>query len=173
MSTDAGASADSAIIGETGRLVEPMRWWHVDDVARIESAVFPGDPWSVEQFWQELAQPTRRYVVCRDAGAVIGYGGAYLMPPDSDIQTLAVTPSHQGHGIARVMLDRLLGDARAAGCTHTILEVRSDNAAAIALYESRGFARISERRAYYHDGGDAVIMRCRLDGPDRVAQAPA
>lgn len=158
-------SAEAGQARGTGLPVEPMRWWHVDDVARIEGEAFPGDPWSVEQFWQELAQPTRRYVVCRDGGAVIGYAGAHLLPPDGDIQTLAVSPSHRGHGIATAMLDRLLADARAAGCTHTILEVRGDNAAAIALYEGRGFARISERRAYYPDGGDAVIMRCRLDGP--------
>jgi ribosomal protein S18 acetylase RimI-like enzyme len=33
--------------------------------------------------------------------------------------------------------------------------VRQDNPAAIALYESRGYARIGVRKAYYEDGADA------------------
>ena len=41
-----------------------------------------------------------------------------------------------------------------------MLEVRADNAAALALYEQAGFATISLRRRYYQPGDiDAVIMR--------------
>ena len=33
----------------------------------------PQDPWSSEQFWQELAQPTRTYRVCVEGDEVVGY----------------------------------------------------------------------------------------------------
>jgi ribosomal-protein-alanine N-acetyltransferase len=49
-----------------------------------------------------------------------------------------------------------------------LLEVRSDNAPALALYERFGFMRISQRPKYYPDGGDALILRASLgvgDGP--------
>jgi [ribosomal protein S18]-alanine N-acetyltransferase len=39
------------------------------------------------------------------------------------------------------------------------LEVRADNQAAISLYDSRHFNRISERLKYYPDGETAIIMR--------------
>lgn len=139
--------------------VEPMRWWHVDAVHGLESALFPSDAWSREQFWSELAQATRSYVVAMDHGAVVGYAGVFCLPPDADIQTVGVDAGRQGRGIARLMLESLLADVDAAGATHTMLEVRAGNDAALALYGRLGFAEISRRPRYYSDGVDAVIMR--------------
>lgn len=139
--------------------IEPMRWWHLVHVHRIEVDVFPGDPWTVEQFWGELAQDTRSYVVARDGADVVGYAGLFVLPPDADVQTVAVAPTHQGRGLARGMLDRLVLDAEAQGVTHTLLEVREDNASALRLYSSMGFEQISRRPRYYPDGTDALILR--------------
>lgn len=140
------------------RLV-PMRWWHIPQAHAIESALFPADPWSPEQFWQELAQPTRTYLVAESDGEVVGYAGTFSTPPDADIQTVGVRSDQQGRGIARLLVTELLATVEAHGATHTLLEVRADNTRALALYESLGFERISIRRHYYPDGGDAVIMR--------------
>ena len=142
--------------------IESMRWWHVEAVARLESQLFPDDPWSTEQFWQELAYDTRSYLVAIDAGVVVGYAGAFILPPDSDLQTIAVATDRRGAGLASRMLDRLTDSALAAGCTHMILEVRGDNDPAVRLYVHLGFERISERLRYYPDGGTAIIMRRRL-----------
>jgi ribosomal-protein-alanine N-acetyltransferase len=136
-----------------------MRWWHLPQVHTIEAELFPEDPWSTEQFWQELAQPTRTYRVCVEGDEVVGYAGTFVMSPDADIQTVAVRADRQGRGIARQLLVALLDDAEGRGATHTLLEVRADNVAALSLYESLGFVRISERRRYYSDGGDALILR--------------
>ena len=43
-----------------------------------------------------------------------------------------------------------------------MLEVRADNAPALALYERNGFERLALRRGYYGPGADAVVMRRRL-----------
>jgi ribosomal-protein-alanine N-acetyltransferase len=145
-----------------GPSIESMRWWHVDQVAQLESELFAADPWSTEQFWQELAQDSRSYLVAVDDGAVIGYAGAFILPPDSDLQTIAVAADRRGGGLASRMLDRLTETAVAAGCTHMMLEVREDNDPALRLYERLGFERISERPQYYPDGGAAIIMRRRL-----------
>ena len=143
--------------------IAPMRWWHVDDAARLEQGLFPDDSWSVEQFWQELAQSTRRYLVALDDDAqVVGYAGAFVLPPDSDVQTIAVAGPEQGSGLGGRLLDALMSTARSSGCTHMLLEVRSDNRPAVALYERRGFSVISTRPRYYPDGADALIMRADL-----------
>ena len=97
--------------------VDSMRWWDIDAVHALEGELFPDDAWSAEQFWQELAQSTRRYLVAREGDDVIGYAGVFVLPPDADI------------------------------------------AAAQHLYGRLGFVRIGERRRYYPDGGDALIMR--------------
>lgn len=146
--------------------VEPMRWWHIPRVHELELQLFPHDAWSVEQFWSELSQPTRRYVVALEGDRVIGYAGTFCLPPDADIQTVGVDPSSQGRGVARRMLDELLAAIDAEGATHTMLEVRDDNAAALTLYEHLGFVPISRRPRYYSDGVDAIIMR--RPRPERV-----
>ena len=139
--------------------VASLRWWHLDAVHALEQDLFPGDAWSLEQFWSELAQPTRRYLVALDDDEVVGYAGLFLLPPDADVQTIAVRGDQQGRGVGRVLLTGLLALADGAGATHTMLEVRADNAPALALYESMGFVRISQRPRYYPDGGDALILR--------------
>jgi ribosomal-protein-alanine N-acetyltransferase len=139
--------------------VEPMRWWHVPAVHDLEAGLFPDDAWSVEQFWHELAQPTRRYLVARDGASIVGYAGLFVLAPDADIQTVAVSPDQQGRGIARQLLEGLLVPAEAAGVTHTMLEVRAGNDSALALYSRLGFERLSVRSRYYPDGTDAIIMR--------------
>ena len=152
----------------------PMRWWHIDDVQALEAMLFPTDAWSVEQFWQELAQPTRRYLVATDDedAALVGYIGMFLMPPDADVQTIAVSPDRQGRGIARLLLEAALADVERDGATHTMLEVRADNDPALGLYRRLGFERISTRPRYYADGVDAVIMRRARKGHDAVTEAP-
>lgn len=148
--------------------LEPLRWWHLPQVHAIEQVLFPGDCWSVEQFWSELAQPTRCYVVALDEDEVVGYAGLFLLPPDADIQTVAVGWDHQGQGIARRLVSDLLDVADSSGATHTMLEVRADNEAATALYRRLGFVPISTRPRYYPDGGDAVIMRRSRPAPSAV-----
>ena len=144
--------------------LRPMRWWHIDAVHRIEREVFDADPWTVEQFWGELAQPTRRYVVACDEDDVIGYAGLFVLPPDADVQTIAVAASGQGRGVGAQLLDSLVAQAAQEGCDQLMLEVRSDNEAAISLYQRHGFEQISVRRDYYAPGVDARIMRLRPIG---------
>jgi len=139
--------------------MRPMHWRDIAEVAAMESALFP-EAWTTEQFWAELAQPTRSYIVAED-DRILGYGGVYLLPPDADIQTIAVAPDAHGRGIGRTILNELIRIAHERGCTSMILEVRSDNEAALGLYRSSGFESISHRRDYYAPGVDAVVMRRR------------
>jgi [ribosomal protein S18]-alanine N-acetyltransferase len=139
--------------------IAPMRWWHVEAVERIERDVFPEDAWSREQFWSELAQSTRRYLVALDGDDVVAYAGLFVLPPDADVQTVAVAPRAQGAGLATRLLSDLLTDADAQGVTHTMLEVRDGNTPALAVYARLGFEQISRRPRYYPDGVDALILR--------------
>lgn len=57
-----------------------------------------------------------------------------------NIHDLAVAPTHRGQGIGRQLLAAVASDARKLGCCKVTLEVRSDNARAMQLYRSEGFA---------------------------------
>jgi ribosomal-protein-alanine N-acetyltransferase len=75
------------------------------------------------------------------------------------VQTVAVRADQQGRGIGALLLKALLAEAERRGCLEVLLEVRADNAPAIALYAARGFETIATRRRYYADGTDALILR--------------
>jgi tRNA threonylcarbamoyl adenosine modification protein YeaZ/ribosomal-protein-alanine acetyltransferase len=134
-----------------------------DRCAELESVLFPGDdPWPTAAFIRELAAPHNHYVAARTcADKLIGYGGISRLgrtPPfEYEIHTLGVDPAYQGRGVGRRLLDELL---KFAGGAVVHLEVRTDNAAAIALYRSVGFTQVGLRRRYYRvSGADAYTMR--------------
>ncbi|REE03719.1 ribosomal-protein-alanine N-acetyltransferase [Citricoccus muralis] len=116
----------------------------------------------------------------RDAGAgeaadvVLGYCGLMCVPPLADVQTIAVAPEAEGHGLGTAMLLWMVAEAARRRATDLLLEVRADNPRAQRLYERHGFEHIHTRAGYYPGdasaqgagGGrvDALIMRRRLVG---------
>jgi ribosomal-protein-alanine N-acetyltransferase len=133
-----------------------------DRCAELEAQLFPGDdPWTAVAFVRELESEHNHYVAARVGDTVVGYAGITRLgrkaPYEYEIHTIGVDPEVQGRGIGRRLLDELL--AIAAGGA-VFLEVRTDNAAAIGLYESVGFARVGLRKRYYRvSGADAYTMR--------------
>ncbi|MFE3993083.1 GNAT family N-acetyltransferase [Streptomyces goshikiensis] len=58
----------------------------------------------------------------------------------ADLEKLAVDFAAQGRGVGRALTAALVEDARAAGIEVLTLDVRGDNANALALYRSLGFS---------------------------------
>jgi ribosomal-protein-alanine N-acetyltransferase len=52
--------------------------------------------------------------------------------------------------------------ALAQGSIAMMLEVKTDNAAAIGLYESLGYSKLNIRKDYFGTGLDALVMRKEL-----------
>jgi len=131
--------------------------------AELEKIFFPGDdPWREQAFVEEL-RAGYTYRAARVAEELVGYAGLAFVagPPqaEAEVHTIGVDPLHQGHGIGRALLRELLTVADDGHAT-VFLEVRTDNAAAHALYESEGFAVVGLRRRYYRpSGADAHTMR--------------
>lgn len=144
-----------------------VEWTDLETLAATEAEVFPDDAWSVESWWAELAErPRREYVVAVGRGEVLGYAGLDHAGDVADVMTIATTPAARGRGVGRRLLEELLARAAARGADAVLLEVRADNAAALALYERLGFAVISVRRRYYQpEGVDALVMRRLLASP--------
>jgi [ribosomal protein S18]-alanine N-acetyltransferase len=65
------------------------------------------------------------------------------------IQTLEVHPAFRGRGVGAELLVRAEESARSAGAHIISLHVDIENAAAIRLYESRGYARQGREEHYY------------------------
>jgi len=137
-------------------------------VAELEQALFAGDqPWTEKMLLAEFAQRHTFYVGAfdgggTDGGVLIGYAGlAMLGPrenPEFEIHTIGVDPAHQRRGVGRALMDQLLHTADLLDGP-VFLEVRTDNAPAIAMYERYGFATTGVRKNYYQaSGADAYAM---------------
>lgn len=130
--------------------------------AELEAQLFGGDdPWPAAAFHRALRTGHHRYVGARVGDRLVGYAGIARLgrtPPfEYEVHTIGLDPAYQGRGIGRRLLDALL---RFAGGAVVHLEVRTDNAVAIALYRSVGFTEVGLRKRYYRaSGADAYLMR--------------
>lgn len=166
--TDAGSAPARPAPASAGvTALREMAWTDIPRLAELERELFADDAWSEASWWAELAgRPRREYVIAEGAaGEILGYGGVDHGGEVADVMTIAVAPVGRRRGLGSTLLDALLGMARSRREPHVILEVRADNAPAIALYEKAGFVTISVRRRYYQPGDvDAHVMRLTLEG---------
>ena len=109
-------------------------------------------------------------------GAVVGMAGLHVGASKrrhvGDVG-IFVADDHQGHGIGRALMAALLDLADAhLGLARVELEVATENAGAVYLYESLGFEREGvKRRAFMLDGHPAdLLVMGRLR--DRAAHGP-
>ncbi|MGK5520263.1 ribosomal protein S18-alanine N-acetyltransferase [Micromonospora sp. URMC 107] len=138
-----------------------FRWWHVDEVLPIEADLFGAEQWSAAMFWNELANGHFYLVATDDDGAVLGYAGLAVAPPDEAwVQNVAVRRDAQRRGVGRLLLEALLAEAARLGARSALLEVAADNAPAQKLYAAYGFEPIGVRRGYYQPSNtDALVMQ--------------
>jgi diaminopimelate epimerase len=108
-------------------------WASLDDI--------PLDP-SIFTHWHSDPD-VHASILVRD-GVPIGYGETWDCDTDAvELARLIVAPSHRGHGIGRVLLDRLCAATRAAASKRAFLRIRLGNTKAIRCYERAGFHRVS------------------------------
>lgn len=84
------------------------------------------------------------------------------------LYSIAVDPAFRRRGLGRLLLDEAEERARAAGAVELRLEVRPDNAAAIASYGRQGFRPFGTYSDFYEDHADAIRMAKRLAGGRRL-----
>ena len=138
---------------------------HVDALLPDEKAMFGPEAWTRSAYLAELADTRHRHYVAAesDAGELLGWAGVRVIADEAEILTVGTVPAARRQGIARLLVADLLDHARERGAQQVFLEVRVDNAAALALYEAAGFEQIGVRRGYYESGRvDAVTMRRAL-----------
>lgn len=136
-------------------------------LAELESCCF-ALPWTQEAFAEALTGLTFSAFGIRDeaAGGLAAYIGVYHTPDEVEILNIAVRADRRRRGYGRLLMAAALRDAAETGILRAVLEVRTSNAPAIALYESFGFEKAGRRRGYYHDTGeDALIYVLDLTVP--------
>ncbi len=131
----------------------------VPGLMALEMSFPDSQRWSEDSWRAELAADNRHVIVCRDAADEVQAAATFAVSGDVvDLHRIVTRPAAQRRGHARHLLDAGIRWAQKVGATRMLLEVEATNDAALRLYESAGFRRISERRDYYGPGAHAVIM---------------
>jgi len=120
---------------------------------------------------ENLAKDASQFVAL-DGRRVVGF--ADVLSPWQEatahvgVLGMGVDAAYRRRGIGRRLIDAAIAKAHARGVTRIQLEVRADNAAAIALYRTTGFeVEAVKPRAMRFDGvyHDALQMRLLVDAP--------
>jgi [ribosomal protein S18]-alanine N-acetyltransferase len=137
----------------------------LDTIVKLENDSFPEDRVSRRSFAYRLRAPERSVIAVTIDEALAGYvlialrrGGG-----SARIFTIAVHPRFGRRGVGSSLLAAAEKFARRHNRHAVTLEVRYDNAPAIALYEKCGYRLIGEHEDYYADGATALRYRKVLD----------
>lgn len=149
--------------------VRPAAPGDLSDVTALEAEAFPLDPWSARLVAPGIdgALPTVGYLVAEHGGAFAGYAVVSVVDVDAELQRIAVPPAQRRAGIASALLTATVDHALRGGASRLLLEVREDNAPAIAFYARHGFTELGRRPRYYRDGTTALVLATDLTHPTK------
>jgi ribosomal-protein-alanine acetyltransferase len=110
--------------------------------------------------------PRRIALVAEDAetGAGTGFLVAGMVPPQAELESIAVAAECHRRGIGGRLLAAMVEELRRKLIQEVFLEVRASNRTALAFYRATGFAEAGRRPRYYADPEeDAVLLNLRLE----------
>ena len=138
---------------------------HIDEIVEIENYSFI-TPWPKQVLANYIKKPgffCNIAINGRDK-EVAGYSISTLIYDEIHVFKIAVSRCHRRKGVAIELLSDTFNFYEKMGALSVILEVRTTNAPAIALYKKLGFEIIRTRKNYYgRGGGDAYVMGLELD----------
>ncbi len=139
----------------------------IDALVELEQRSFFGDRMRRAQYRRHLVSETAWVLIASEQCLLLGSTVLFFRKRShaARLYSLATDPAARGRGIGRTLLDAAIDAARQRGCHVLRLEVRTDNHAAIALYERAGFYRSGRYSKYYEDGADAWRYALPLIGP--------
>jgi [ribosomal protein S18]-alanine N-acetyltransferase len=159
---DAGTAKRASDDARAHIVLRPAREEDIEAVLAIEHASF-GDPWNRSAFADLIDDRRVAFLIADSAGAVRGYVVAWFVLDEGEIGNLAVARDARRRGIGALLLDGAIAAVRESDVDTLYLEVRDSNAAARALYASRGFVEVGRRREYYRKPKeDALVLRLDL-----------
>ena len=134
-------------------------------VATIEAIIQLQEPWTEQTLSDLLEQDSidLMVVMSTETDEVVGYCLYQVVFEQAEILRIGTRPDYQRQGIASLLFIELNTHLKEIQVENLLLEVRADNAPAIALYEQQGFTVIHKRKGYYQQphqpAVDALIMQ--------------
>ena len=129
----------------------------LDALVELENRSFVTDRVSRAQYRRHIDSATGIVLVAEAGGPIAGSALVFLRRGSRKARLYSIAIAHhsRGKGVGAALLQAVETSARERNCDQVYLEVRQDNAAAIGLYESRGYVRGRTLPGFYEDGADA------------------
>lgn len=139
----------------------------IDAVKALAAGLAQGPHWEVLAYKSAILRARALDGVALvgevDESGLTGFIIGGIVPPEAEIEFIAVRPEVQRQGMARRLFAAFASEVRRLGCASILLEVRASNGAARAFYAAQGFAETGRRPAYYSDPvEDAILMSRQL-----------
>jgi ribosomal protein S18 acetylase RimI-like enzyme len=157
---------------QSGITIREARPRDLEAIARLENESFESDRVSRRSLREFLRAPLRPVIAATIDDELAGYVLVSLRKGARALRiySLAVDARFARRGVGRALLQACEAYARRHRREALTLEVRYDNSAAIALYESCGFRQFGEHARYYADGATALrYEKPLLPAPQREA----
>jgi [ribosomal protein S18]-alanine N-acetyltransferase len=137
----------------------------LDALVELENRSFVTDRVSRAQYRRHIDSETGIVLVAEARRRFAGSALVFLRKgnPRARLYSIAIANDCRGIGVGAALLRAAEKSARENGRTILYLEVREDNAAAVNLYESRGYVRGPILGGFYEDGADARRYEKRIE----------
>lgn len=143
--------ADATALAHVGRVSFCETFAHL--YASHDLEAFLAQTYTPAVLAAELADPTKRFRVAELDGELVGFckiGFTVSLPIDLggrrglELKQLYLLRSHLGAGVAPVLMDWALAEARAFGADDVVLSVYEDNVRAQRFYQRYGFSKVGD-----------------------------
>ena len=140
--------------------IEKFDLKHVEETSEIHSRV--SDGWSKNSLVSDIANDSTQSFVAVADGHVAAFC-SYLVTDDAELLFVCTHPDKRKQGIAEKLLTESMALLPPA-VSSIVLEVRSRNTAALALYNKLGFEKLGVRKNFYSfPKDDAIVMEYNKD----------
>jgi len=149
-----------------------MRQHDVPQVMEIATSLPEAPHWPQSVYTNALdpeAAPERIAMVAElPQNLLAGFLITVLIPPQAELEVIAVAQHAQRQGIATRLLSELLSILQKRQITEVMLEVRQSNYAARYFYASAGFEETGRRTGYYTEPKEDAILLSRplMEAPE-------
>ena len=111
---------------------------------------------NIHQRWPE------GFLLVKDHEYIVGVGCGAILPNEKlRVLVLALKKQHQGKGLGKQLMEKMIEESKGHGVRKVSLEVRSDSKA-INFYRKLGFSGVDVLPCYYQDGCNGIEMELQL-----------
>ena len=130
----------------------------LENVLEIEAMAYKNPYWSQNMIFEVLANKTdKRLWIYEVDNDVVGFIIDMRHKGEISLLNIAIHKCWQGMGHGLKMLKKYIKNL--PGKCSIYLEVNKNNIKALNMYAKLNFERVSIRKSYYTDGGDAINMQ--------------